>query len=99
MISLGNWAQVFKKSNKANKNKTEINVCFEFSTDFQTENTINYIDDLNTLKLIVDAFSSEKNAMNWGVIGSDISTGGDEHEARLYSEFSKYVVDTVGWSQ
>lgn len=67
--------------------------------DFQSENAINYIDDLNTLKLIVEAFSRGRNNKNWSVVGSDIRAGISEDESRLYSEFSKHTVDAVGWSQ
>lgn len=69
------------------------------SADFRAEDAISYIDDLNTLKLIVGAFSTKKNRKNWSVVGSDLTLGSSEDEARMYSEFSKYTVDAVGWSQ
>lgn len=72
---------------------------FKIITDFQSENAINYVDDLNTLKLIVDAFSTKTNAINWSVVGSDHSITTDENEARIYTEFSKHTVDAVEWAQ
>lgn len=66
--------------------------------DFPANDVISYIDDLNTLKLIVDAITA-KTSKHWSVIGSDITIGSVEKEAKLYAEFSKSVVDAVGWSQ
>lgn len=67
--------------------------------DFHAKDAVSYIDDLNTLKLIVGAFATKANKLNWSVVGSDITIGSSEDEARMYSEFSKYIVDAVGWSQ
>lgn len=67
--------------------------------DFHAKDSISYIDDLNTLRLIVGAFSTKNNRKNWSVVGSDITVGSSESEARIFSEFSKYTVDAVGWSQ
>lgn len=48
----------------------------------------------------MDAFASNQtNKMNWRVVGSDITVGSSETEARLYSELSKYIVEAIGWSQ
>lgn len=68
-------------------------------TDLHTKDAISYIDDLNTLRLIVGAFSTKSNRKNWSVVGSDMTIGSSEYEARMFSEFSKYIVDAVGWSQ
>lgn len=70
-----------------------------FFVDFHVKDAISYIDDLNTLKLIVGAFATKSSKKNWSVVGSDITLGSNEDESRMYSEFSKYVVDAVGWSQ
>lgn len=67
--------------------------------DFHAKDAISYIDDLNTLKLIVGAFSTEENNKNWSVVGSDITLGSSEDEAKMYSDFSKYIVKAIGWSQ
>lgn len=48
---------------------------------------------------IVDAFNSKEPKRNWKVIGSDMTTGSKENEARLYSELSQHLVEAVGWSQ
>lgn len=72
---------------------------FKNITDFQSENAINYVDDLNTLKLIVDAFSTKSNVINWSIVGSDHSIATDENEARIYTEFSRHTVDAVEWAQ
>lgn len=72
---------------------------FEIITDFQSENAINYVDDLNTLKLIVDAFSTKSDAINWSIVGSDHSIATNENDARIYTEFSKHIVDAVEWAQ
>lgn len=61
--------------------------------------TIGYIDDLNTLKLIVDAIATKHDLKHWTVIGTDITYGSGEEEAKMYSEYSKGVVEAVGWSQ
>lgn len=70
-----------------------------FISDFHAKDAISYIDDLNTLKLIVGAFATKESKKNWSVIGSDVTIGSSEDEARMYSELSKYIVDAVGWSQ
>lgn len=67
--------------------------------EFRVIETIGYIDDLNTLKLIVDAIASKRNLKNWTVIGADITFGSGEQDAKMYSEYSKGVVEAVGWSQ
>lgn len=67
--------------------------------DFNTTDAINYVDDLSTLRTIVDAFVM-KNARNkWSVVGTDLSEGSNEDEARLYSELSLHTIDAVGWVQ
>lgn len=57
------------------------------------------MDDLSTLRSIVDAFISQNPNNDWGVVGSDLSAGSNEDEARLYSELSQHVVEAMGWSQ
>lgn len=99
MISLGSWAQVkynLKCEKLIQKNKVQWNA---ISTGFPAKDAISYIDDLNTLKLIVGAFATKANKKNWSVVGSDLTVGSSEDEARMYSEFSKYIVDAVGWTQ
>lgn len=57
------------------------------------------MDDLTTMRSIVDAFNAKNPKRNWKIIGSDLTIGSHENEARLYSELSKHLVDAVGWSQ
>lgn len=70
-----------------------------FCLDFNTTDAINYVDDLSTLRTIVDAFSFRQTKNDWGVVGTDLSAGSNEEEARLYSELSQHIVEAVGWSQ
>lgn len=84
---------------KKNENFNLKYYVFQFLTDFHAKDAISYLDDLNTLKLIVGAFATKANQKNWSVVGSDITIGSNEDEARMYSEFSRYTVDAVGWSQ
>lgn len=58
-----------------------------------------YIDDLSTLRTIVDAFATINNDQSWTIVGSDLTVGSNENEARLYSELSQHIVSAVGWSQ
>lgn len=71
---------------------------FSFS-DFNATDAINYIDDLSTLRIIVDAFLNESTKNNWGIIGSELSIGSSEEEVRLYSELSQYIVEALSWTQ
>lgn len=48
---------------------------------------------------MVDVFSNDTNARNWTIVGSDLTVGSSEQEARLYSELSRFLVEAVGWSQ
>lgn len=77
----------------------KINLILCWFLDFPANDIISYIDDLNTLKLIVDAIAAKTSKQNWSIIGADITIGSVEKEAKLYAEFSKSVVEAVGWSQ
>lgn len=66
---------------------------------FNSTDVINYVDDLTTLRMMADAFVSQDNKNNWGVVGGDLSAGSDENDARLFSELSQHLVEAVGWSQ
>ncbi|XP_031633339.1 uncharacterized protein LOC116347073 [Contarinia nasturtii] len=74
-------------------------ITWQLGANFHAKDAVSYIDDLNTLKLIVGAFATKESKKNWSVVGSDITVGSSEDEARMYSELSKYIVDAVGWSQ
>lgn len=67
--------------------------------DFNTTDAINYVDDLSTLRTIVDAFMTQNPENQWSVVGNDLSEASSEDEARLYSELSEHIVDAVGWVQ
>lgn len=67
------------------------------SVEFSTSNAINYVDDLTTLRNIIDAIGNGRN--RWSVIGADISSISDKEEARLYAELSQHIVKASGWEQ
>lgn len=99
-LGAGNYTiMVTSMPNLIRKNKLINFIILFHSTDFRAKDAISYIDDLNTLRLIVGSFSTKNNRKNWSVVGSDITAGSSEYEARMFSEFSKYTVDAVGWSQ
>lgn len=58
-----------------------------------------YIDDLTTLRTIVDVFASMNKNQSWSVIGSDLTIGSNVNEARLFSELSRNIVQAIGWTQ
>lgn len=72
---------------------------WQLGADFRTTNAINYIDDLSTLRTMVDAFASKSKNRNWSVVGSDLTVGSSESDARLYSQLSQHIVEAIGWSQ
>lgn len=67
--------------------------------DFHATEATKYIDDLTTMRTIIDAFATMNANQSWTVVGSDLTVGSDENEARLYSYLSKDIVSAVGWTQ
>lgn len=66
-------------------------------SELNSTETIDYIDDLSTLKTIIDVF--RKNGSDWRVIGADLSTKCKAEEADLYAELSKHISTANGWIQ
>lgn len=65
--------------------------------EFSSSNAISYVDDLTTLRNIVDAIGNGQN--RWSVIGADVSSISDIDEAKLYAELSQHIVKASGWEQ
>lgn len=66
-------------------------------SELNSTEAIDYVDALSTLKTMVDAF--RRTGSDWSVIGADIGAGCRADEADLYAELSKYVTESIGWTQ
>lgn len=53
------------------------------------------MDDLQTLRTMLDAFNEKK----WNVVGSDMSNRSEPDEAKLFKELSQHIVESIGWIQ
>lgn len=70
-----------------------------FSIDFHATDAMKYIDDLSTMRTIIDTFAAMNKNQSWAVVGSDVTIGTNENVARLYSELAEHVVSAMGWTQ
>lgn len=69
------------------------------SIDFHATDAMNYIDDLSTMRTIVDTFAAMNKNQSWTVVGSDLTIGTNKNKARLYSELAENIVSAMGWTQ
>ncbi|KAH8417446.1 hypothetical protein KR222_000051 [Zaprionus bogoriensis] len=70
---------------------------WQLGTDFGTSRAKDYVQELNTLKLMTDTFG--RYVDSWRVMGADISAGSSAEETRKYVDMSKDVNAAFGWTQ
>lgn len=100
-IDMGNvmWQLGSGTNRKYQIDRPQITTALIHPIEFHTTDAMKYIDDLSTLRTIVDAFATMNKNQSWTVVGSDLTVGSSENEARLYSELSQHTASAVGWSQ
>ncbi|ALC46096.1 CG14309 [Drosophila busckii] len=70
---------------------------WQLGTDFGSARAKDYVQELNTLKLMTDTFRPYVD--DWRVMGADISAGSSVEETKKYVDMSRDVNAAYGWTQ